>query len=69
MLSDLLGWSLQCCDRYCIAVLNTVGLKLIGVDLTQLELLERSLLVAGINFSLPTLLLSEVSLTYMEPER
>lgn len=41
----------------------------IGCDLSDLEKLERSLVLCGVDFSRPTLLLSECALTYMEPER
>ena len=41
----------------------------IGCDLSDLERLEHSLVLCGVDFSCPTLLLSECALTYMQPER
>ncbi|XP_059175408.1 tRNA wybutosine-synthesizing protein 4-like [Physella acuta] len=38
---------------------------LLGVDLTQLNTLEAALKICGVNFDVPTLLLSECVLTYM----
>jgi putative lipase involved disintegration of autophagic bodies len=45
--------------------INTDGYKLLGVDLTQHNTLEALLKLCGIDFDLPTLLLSECVLTYM----
>ncbi|XP_041366249.1 tRNA wybutosine-synthesizing protein 4-like [Gigantopelta aegis] len=44
-----------CCTDY----------KMLGVDLTQHNLLEAALRLSGIDFDLPTLILSECVLTYM----
>ena len=45
--------------------INTEGYKLLGVDLTQHNTLEALLKLCGVDFDLPTLLLSECVLTYM----
>ena len=52
-----------------IVVLNTQNLKLVGVDLCRPDLLTAVLEAVGIDFSLPTLILSEVVLTYLPPAR
>jgi len=52
-----------------IVVLNTQSLKLLGVDLCQPDLLTRVLEAVGVDCSLPTLILSEVVLTYLPPSR
>ena len=52
-----------------IVVLNTPSLKLLGVDLCQPDLLTRVLKAVGVDCSLPTLILSEVVLTYLPPSR
>ncbi|XP_077197122.1 tRNA wybutosine-synthesizing protein 4 isoform X2 [Paroedura picta] len=43
--------------------------RLLGVDLAELPKLEEALCCAGLNPQVPTLLLAEVVLTYMEVER
>ena len=52
-----------------IVVLNTENLKLLGVDLCRPDLLTTVLDAVGVNFALPTLILSEVVLTYLQPSR
>lgn len=43
--------------------------KLLGVDLSELSELERTLEEAGLNNEIPTLFIAEVVLTYMENTR
>lgn len=43
--------------------------KLLGVDLSDLSELERTLEEAGLNNEIPTLFIAEVVLTYMENTR
>ncbi|NXN95323.1 TYW4 protein, partial [Rhinopomastus cyanomelas] len=43
--------------------------KLLGVDLSELPELERALEEVGLDSEIPTLLIAEVVLTYMEPSR
>ena len=50
-------------------VLNTENYKLIGVDLTQLKQLEDVLRQVGVDFSAPSLFVSEVVITYMSHKR
>ena len=45
--------------------LLTPGYCLLGVDLTQLHTVEAALRLCGIDFDVPTLLLSECVMTYM----
>ncbi|CAL1526101.1 unnamed protein product [Lymnaea stagnalis] len=45
--------------------LSCTDYHLLGVDLTQLNTLEAALKMCGINFDVPTLLLSECVMTYM----
>jgi len=52
-----------------VVVMNTENLKLLGVDLCRPDLLTAVLEAVGIDFSLPTLILSEVVLTYLPPAR
>lgn len=52
-----------------VAVADSQQYAAIGCDLSDLEKLEHSLVLCGVDFSCPTLLLSECVLTYMEPER
>jgi len=52
-----------------IIVLNTQNLKLLGVDLCRPDLLTSVLEAVDIDFGLPTLILSEVVLTYLSPAR
>ncbi|XP_078260399.1 tRNA wybutosine-synthesizing protein 4 [Rhinoraja longicauda] len=46
-----------------------VDYKLLGIDLTEIERLDDTLMEIGLNPACPTLLLSEVVLTYMKNER
>jgi len=50
-------------------VLNAENLKLLGVDLCRPDLLTTVLEAVGVDFMLPTLILSEVVLTYLSPDR
>jgi len=52
-----------------LLVLNAQNLKLLAVDLCRPDLLTTALAAVGVDFSLPTLLLSEVVLTYLPPAR
>ena len=44
---------------------STDQYKLIGIDLCDLPNVKAALTQAGVNYSLPTLFVSEVSITYM----
>ncbi|XP_023801618.1 tRNA wybutosine-synthesizing protein 4 isoform X2 [Cyanistes caeruleus] len=48
---------------------SAVDYKLLGVDLSELSELERTLEEAGLNKEIPTLFIAEVVLTYMENTR
>lgn len=54
---------------FCKIVFNSPNYKLIGADLTNLQLFNDILLSLGVDFTKPTLLLSEVVLVYLNPER
>ncbi|XP_066993126.2 tRNA wybutosine-synthesizing protein 4 [Anabrus simplex] len=51
-----------------LVILMSRSYRLIAGDLRNLDSLESSLKYAGVNFSLPTLFLSECSITYMDEE-
>lgn len=48
-----------------IPELSSRNYKLVGVDLSQINTMEAALKLCDIDFDVPTLLLSEVVLTYM----
>ena len=59
---------LKTVDSYSvITVFNAENLKLVGVDLCRPDLLTCVLEAVGVDFRLPTLILSEVVLTYLLP--
>lgn len=43
--------------------------KLIGCDITALDKLSNELVMNGVDYSLPTLLIAEVVLTYIKPDQ
>ena len=49
--------------------IKTKNYKLVGCDLRKTSELEKLLSLAGLDYEIPTLLLSEVVMTYMDPER
>ena len=49
-------------------ILNARDYKLLGVDLSDLKLLQTTLESCSVDFDAPSLLLSEVALTYMAPK-
>lgn len=49
--------------------MNSVQYKLLGVDVRKEKVLEEVLHKAGLHWDCPTLILSEVVLTYMETQR
>ena len=51
------------------SITDSLHYAAIGCDLCDLSGLEESLALCGIEFSWPTLLLSECVLTYMQPQR
>ena len=51
------------------SITDSLHYAVIGCDLCDLSGLEESLALCGIEFSWPTLLLSECVLTYMQPQR
>ncbi|KAK6166391.1 hypothetical protein SNE40_023096 [Patella caerulea] len=64
-LQQLLGEKEVCSEKSPLLEINTVDYKLLGVDLTQLNILDAALRMAGVDFDLPTVILSECVLTYM----
>ncbi|XP_046569910.1 LOW QUALITY PROTEIN: tRNA wybutosine-synthesizing protein 4-like [Haliotis rubra] len=64
-LSDLLGEELTLEATSPHIEINRHDYKMLGVDLTQLNTLEAALRLCQVDFDAPTLLLSEVVLTYM----
>nr|XP_005999146.1 PREDICTED: tRNA wybutosine-synthesizing protein 4 isoform X2 [Latimeria chalumnae] len=52
-----------------IVCLSGTDYRLLGVDLSELEKLDEGLIGAGLNLTCPTLILSEVVLTYMDNAR
>ena len=50
-------------------ILDSTQYALVGCDLCHLSELARLLQLCGLNYCVPTLLLSECVLTYVEPER
>ncbi len=52
-----------------VSVLDSSDYKLIGVDLTKQDVLSDMLKSADFNTSLPTLVISEVSVAYMAHQR
>ncbi|ESP01195.1 hypothetical protein LOTGIDRAFT_139773, partial [Lottia gigantea] len=64
-LNELLSENVVSNEKSPLLELNTVDYKLLGVDLTQLNILDAALLMCGVDFELPTLILSECVLTYM----
>lgn len=49
--------------------LNSKKYSVIGCDLTDLKLLQALLIENGMAFALPTLIISECVLTYIEPAK
>ena len=54
---------------FCKIVFDSPNYKLIGADLSDLPAFNDILLSVGVDFAKPTLLLSEVVLVYLRPER
>ncbi|XP_007933513.1 tRNA wybutosine-synthesizing protein 4 [Orycteropus afer afer] len=50
------------------SVFESLDYRILGVDLRQLQRLDEVLAATGLNAAIPTLLLAEVVLTYLEPE-
>ncbi|XP_059822995.1 tRNA wybutosine-synthesizing protein 4 isoform X1 [Hypanus sabinus] len=69
-LVELIG----CTDEMGLAQMEVAGhlysmdYKLLGIDLTEITKLDNTLMEIGLNYACPTLLLSEVVLTYMKNE-
>ncbi|MGH0158753.1 UNVERIFIED_CONTAM: hypothetical protein FKN15_055516 [Acipenser sinensis] len=69
VLREILGTTESAAPPHSPLVLSSADYRLVGVDLKALGGLESSLREAGLQISAPTLLLSEVVLTYMDNTR
>ena len=60
---------MSCLSKFQIAegCLDSVDYCITGCDLTNLKLLQKLLIEKNIDFSLPTLIISECVLTYIAP--
>ena len=59
------NWGLTWKGSGVFTELSNKNYKLLGVDLSQVNTLEAALKLCDVDFDVPTLLLSEVVLTYM----